>query len=269
MANGINGNGSSNSFWPQWNSNRLFTLILSILGAYAIVWLGSLIWLNTLRAEHVGIADQAPAIIVVDGTGRITGTPTIATASLGLQTTGKEVASVQKENSEKMNAFIDALKQLKIPGGDIQTADYSVYPQYRYDQGSGKSTIDGYTVNQSVAVKIRDLGKISAVLGKAGELGLNQVSGVNFTIDDPVNLQTEARAKALAQVNEKAIALAKSLGVRLVRVVGFSEDPSSSSPGPLPMYAEARGGGPNSVPPTIESGSLDVVSNVHVMFQIQ
>ncbi|MDP3985758.1 MAG: SIMPL domain-containing protein [bacterium] len=254
------------SFWPTWEGNRLFSLLLAIFLAYGIVWLGSLIWLNTLKVERIGKADEPQHTITIEGVGKVTGTPTIAAATLGLQTTASQVAVAQKENSEKMNAFINALKALEIPADDIQTAEYSVYPQFRYDPDTGKSEIDGYTVSQSVSVKIRDLSKISATLGLAGEQGLNQVSGVNFTIDDPEVLQAQARQEALKQAADKAGDIAEALGVRLVSVVGFYETTGMPSPGPYPYADLARGGAPA---PTVEAGTLDVVVNVQVTFAIE
>lgn len=259
---------SDGNFWPTWRSNRLFTLLLVLLMAYLITWLASLVWLNTLKADRVGRADESVHVITIEGTGKVTGTPNIATATLGLQTTKGEVTSAQRENTEKMNAFIDGLKQLGIAALDIQTIEYSIYPQYRYDDETGKSEIDAYTVSQSVQVKIRDLTKISAVLGAAGEAGLNQVSGVSFTIDDPETLRGEARTKALVQAREKANQLARSLGIRLGDVVSFSESGGGFPPPYPPYYARelALGGGGA---PAIEPGSLDVAVTVSVTYEIE
>lgn len=260
---------NGDSWWPTWRTNRLFTLLLGLLFAYLITWLASLIWLNTLKAERVGHADEPVHAIVIEGTGKVTGTPTIATAILGLQTTKVDVPSAQRENTEKMNAFIDGLKRLGIAAEDIQTAQYSIYPQYRYDEETGKSEIHAYTVSQSVQVKIRDLTKISTVLGAAGEAGLNQVSGVSFTIDDPEVLRSEARTKALAQAREKAGELARSLGIRLGDVVSFTESSGGVPPPYPPFYERGLGLGGGGGEPSIEPGSLDVEVTVNVTYEIE
>lgn len=260
---------NGNSIWPTWASNRLFALLLTILFAYAIVWLGTLVRLNTLKAERVGRADVEPFTILIDGTGKVTGKPDIATVTLGLTTKTPDVTSAQRENTEKMNAFIEELKNLAIPDDDIQTVNYSIFPERRYEPTTRQSNIVGYNVSQNLQVKIRDLAKISTVLGKAGEAGLNQVSGINFTIDDPEALRSEARAKALRQAKDKAEAMARELGVRLGRVVAFSE--SGGVPPPYPFYGRTSGlefGGAAEVP-QIESGSLDVQVTVQVTYEIE
>lgn len=266
MANGDNGHG----FWPTWRSNKLFTLVLTILFAYAIVLLGSLVQLNLGKFNRLGKGDAPLQTITISGTGKVTGTPDIAVADFGLQTRSPDVQTAQRENTDKMNAFVEALKKLGIAAKDIQTSQYNINPQYRYDKAEQRSVIDGYQVRQSVEVKIRELAKISTVLGKAGELGLNEVEGLRFSIDDPDDLKQEARTKALGQVREKARDITGALGVRITRVIGFDESSGGGFPPPVPYraYADGIGGGEFSAP-QIETGSLDVTVNVSVTYEIE
>lgn len=263
-------NGDGQGFWPTWKSNKLFTLVLTILFAYGIVLLGSLIQLNLGKWNRLGKADIPSNAITISGTGKVTGTPDIAVADLGLQTRSPDVQTAQRENTEKMNAFIEALKKLGVAAKDIQTSQYSINPQYRYDKTEQRSVIDGYQVRQSVEVKIRELTKISAVLGKAGELGMNEVEGLRFSIDDPEDLKNDARAKALLQARGKAQSIAASLGVRMTRVIGFDESSGGGFPPPVPYRAYAEGiGGGEFAAPQIETGSLDVTVNVSVTYEIE
>jgi hypothetical protein len=128
--------------------------------------------------------------------------------------------------------------------------------------------LSGYTISQSVTVKIRDLTKISDVLAKAGESGANQVGGLNFTFDDPENLKVQARDKAIVNAKSKAETLANSLGIKLGRIVGFIE--GGSAPYPITMYksAEAYGMGGGGAAPQVEAGSQDITSNVSITYEI-
>ena len=120
-----------------------------------------------------------------------------------------------------MNTFIKDLKGLDIEKEDITTTSYNIYP--RYDYNSGKQTLRGYEVSQNVSVKIRDLEKVSDVLSLVSKNNLNQVGGLNFTFDDPEELKQEARVLALGNATEKAEALADVAGVKLGKIVSFSE----------------------------------------------
>ncbi|HEU0050613.1 MAG TPA: SIMPL domain-containing protein, partial [Patescibacteria group bacterium] len=183
-------------------------------------------------------------------------------------TEGTDVKTAQTQNTDKVNAIIKAVKALGVSDADVQTSNYSINP--KFDWNNGKQTLLGYSVTQTVTVKIRDLSKVGEILAKAGELGANQVNGVNFSIDDPSKIQQEARKKAIDDAREKADELASSLGLHVVRVVNFSE--MGNNPIPIMPYAKsvALGMGGGAAPaPDIQSGSLDVTSNVSITFEIQ
>lgn len=238
-------------------------LIIAIIAGIAVWVVGSLKTYHT-----IGKAPTVEHTIVVTGEGKVTAAPNIATVTIGLLTQGSDVARAQKENTEKMNRLIAAIKKIGIEDKDIQTTTYYINPRYNYREG--RSEIEGYEVSQSVTVKIRDLSKISAVLAAAGEHKANQVSGVQFSIDEPENLRAEAREKAIARAREMAEAIAKGLGVKLGRVVAFNE--SGGFHGPIPYAFAERGlavGGPSFPEPTIEPGTQDIVINVSVTYEIK
>ncbi len=203
----------------------------------------------------------------IEGEGKVSGTPTLAEISFGLLSEGLDVGKLQHENTQKVNAMIAAVKQLDVAEKDIQTSQYSISPRYDYKDGATK--LIGYQVSQSLSVKLRDLSKIGDALTRIGQLGGNQVNGPTFTIDDPSMLKQEARLKALEDARKKAEALSGVLGVKIGRVVTFSES-AGGYPQPMPMYraVEAMDASAGAAAPSIQSGSLDVMSNVSVTFEV-
>lgn len=262
-----NENGNVSCSCHGHNFGHIFIKVLAgILLAYLIVYVGTLARNNVKKFNFIGKAERMQNTISVSGEGKVTGTPNIAVTDIGLVTEKADVASAQKENSEKMNKLIGEVKKLGVKDEDIQTTQYSIYPKYDYTEG--KSILSGYTVQQSVTVKIRDLSKINAVLAKVGEVGANQVSSLSFTIDDKEALRASARELALKNVQEKAAALAQALGVRLVRVVSFNESTGNDiGLKAYPMYgAEGMGGGGA---PDIQTGSLDIKVSANVVYEIE
>jgi len=216
---------------------------------------------------YIGRPTTQRDTISIQAEGKVTALPDIAMISIGVQTEKKTVAEAQQVNSTKMNAIIDKLQQLGIAKEDIQTTNYSIYPTYDYP--NGQQVARGYQINQSVDVKVRKLDSISEILAAAGTLGANQVGGVTFTIDDPEALRQQARLKGLEAAKKKAQDLAAAAGVKLGKVVGFSE--SSSSPQPPIFYAKdmALGmGGAPSAAPNVQPGSQDVIVDVTVQYEI-
>lgn len=239
-----------------------FLLIVSVFFVFKIK--------NVVREYgYIGRAPLAQYTVSIDGEGKVSGKPDVAVLNLGVQSDAKTVKAAQDDNTKKMNAIVQAVKDLGVKAEDIQTANYSIYPKYSYDRDTGASDITGYTVSQSATIKVRDLDKTGAILGKAGELGANTVGGVQFTIDNPEALKEQAREKAIDNAKKKADALFSKLGVSQGRIVSFYENTAGA-----PIYYsrgyEAMGIGGGAAPaPAIESGSLDVVVNVNLVFEIK
>jgi len=253
-------------FWPKWRENRLFALLLAILIVYLIVFLAFQIKNAALLSGSIGKAPAERRTISFDGVGKVVGSPDIATVDIGMTTQDKEVQVALKSNNEKMNKLIDLIKKIGIADADVQTSRFNVYPTYDYS--NSKQTIVGYSADQAVTVKIRDLEKVSSVLDAAGSVGANQVSGLNFTIDKSDALQNSAREKAIADAMSKASALGKELGVKFVKIVGFSES-GNTPPSPYYAYDKAAMGGAASSAPAVQTGSLDITSNVTLTFEIK
>jgi hypothetical protein len=257
--------GAGGSFWPHWKENRLFALLLSILIVYVLVLLSIVIKNEFIKTDTIGKAPAERRTVSFDGTGKVVGSPDIAT-DVGMTTQDVNVQNALKTNNDKMNSLIASLKALGIPAADIQTQRFNVYPNYDYS--NSKQTIISYTADQSVTVKIRKLDMVSSVLDAAGKGGANQVSGLNFTIDDPEALQAQAREKAIADAVAKADSLGKELGIKFVKIVNFTENANTPEPVPSMSYATPGMGG-GSVAPSVETGSLDITSDVTLTFEIQ
>jgi len=268
-----NGNGNSKScafrhaFFCGDFAGKIFATLVAIMVVYVIVWVGTMIRNNLQRYDYIGQADRQERTISIQAEGKVTAKPDIAMTTMGMLSSGKTVAEAQEANTKVMNTLITRLKALGIGEDDIQTANYNIGPQYNWTEKGGRELL-GYEVSQSVAVKIRDLTKANAVLALAGEVGANSVGGLQFTIDDRDVYKEQARDKALEKVAAKASALGQSLGVRFVNVISYDEFDGGAG-GPVPYAAKALDSVSGPTPPTVEAGSLDVVMNVAVTFEIR
>jgi uncharacterized protein YggE len=256
-----------NCCWPTWKNSKLFTviLVLVMVGLFAVF--GTIVANNLKGYQYIGKPSAERDTIAISGEGKVTAIPDIATIDVGLMTEKSDVKNAQLENTTKMNRLIANLKNLGVDSKDIQTSYYNIYPQY--DWPNGKQILRGYQVSQGVTVKIRNLDKIGDILAAAGEGGANQVSGLSFNIDDPEVLRQEARVKALENAKEKAEALARVAGVSLGKIVSFSEYASTPYSAYKSMDALGLGGGGEVPSPTVEAGSMDIVIDVTVSYEIK
>lgn len=218
--------------------------------------------------------DRMPNTISVSGKGEVIVKPDIATISFGVTTENLEVAKAQAESTTRMNNILSFLKVNGVDEKDIKTTNYSIYPRYDYTQNkvypyNGKQTLGAYVVSQNVEVKIRDIAKAGTLLAGVGEYGVTDVSGLTFGVDKIDEVSDEARDLAIKDARAEAEVLAKSLGVKLVRIVSFSENNY-----PMPYYAKemsvmspAMGGDVGA--PNLQPGENKVISNVIVTYEIR
>ena len=84
--------------------------------------------------RYVGSGVTATNTITVSGDGEVFAVPDTASFSVTVQEEAKEVRDAQDVATKKSNDIIAYLKSQDINEKDIQTTDYSVYPQYDYIQ---------------------------------------------------------------------------------------------------------------------------------------
>jgi uncharacterized protein YggE len=244
--------------------------VLKWVGVVVLALLGLFLVAKTLNTfaerDYIGKAVRDRDLITVNGMGKVTAKPDLAKVDLGMYSDAQTVAAVQSDSTAKMNAIIDALKKMGVKDADIQTSNYSLQP--KIDWSDNKQRVTGYTLSQTVNVKVRDLSKVGDVIESATTLGANQVYGVQFTIDDPTSIQDEARLKAIKEAQKKAEALADAVGLHIVKVVSFSEAGGFEPPYPM-AYAGRDVANEKAVAPQIEAGSLDVNMNVSVTFEVR
>lgn len=241
-------------------------IVVASVAAMLVIFLAAATYTKVIEGRYAGQAAQYKNTISVSGEGKVSAKPDIGQVNLSVVSESKTVAVAQKDNTEKMNKIIKAMKDLGVEEEDLKTTNYNVSPNYQYHDG--KSEIIGYQIAQTLEVKIRDLEKVGDILNQAAVAGANQVGSLSFTFDDPEKLNTEARQKAIDNAKTKAQDLAKALGVSLGKVVSFSE---SSYGQPTPMYYanEALGKGVDSAPtPEVQTGENEINISVSLSYEI-
>lgn len=256
------------------------TKIKNYLGIAIITGIVFLIIVGLWYASAFSRSVAPSRTFSVAGEGKVIALPDVAELNLGVLTEGgKNLADLQKENTEKVNRVAAFLKENGIDEKDVRTQFYNITPRYQYfscppsvNKGEIVSCppaeIVGYTINQSVSVKIRDLNKTGDIIAGVVENGVNTVSGPAFTVDDPTDLQNKAREEAIARAKEKAKAVAKAGGFRLGKLISISE--GISFPQPVPFGEQfALGKGGDFGGPSIEPGSQEIRVNVNLSYEIK
>src|SRR5690606_24174306 len=130
------------------------------------------------------------------GTSTVSVSPDTAYINIGVMTEGKELTAAQSDASEKMNAVMRELEKLGITKENIKTVNYSANPNYVWDQTTGKSTMDGYMVNNTWEVTVTDLTKLGTIVDSVTEKGSNQIYGIRYDLKDKDAAYTQVRENA-------------------------------------------------------------------------
>src|SRR3989338_8607812 len=177
--------------------------------------------------------------ITLSGHGEISAVPDIANVYFTIRKDGKTVKEAQEAVAKVEKNSLDFLKANGIAEKDIKTTNVSFNPKYEYKYDNqimipcsewgcpprpGKNVISGYEAYESITVKVRNTDDVGKIMQGLGGLGVSDLSGPNFSIDDEDALKAQARKEAINDAKEKAESLAKDLGVRLGRISNFSEN---------------------------------------------
>ncbi|MBI2845773.1 MAG: SIMPL domain-containing protein [Chloroflexi bacterium] len=207
--------------------------------------------------------------INVNGEGKVTAEPDLAQIVLGVRTEAEAAGDAVAENNRIMERVRAALTEAGIAEEDIQTVEFSVQPIIIFDELTGEQRTQGYTVTNSVLVKVRHIGQVGEVLDAAATAGANNFGQISFTIADPTPLMDEARDKAIADAQRKAEQMAAATGVRLGDIMYISEW-TVFTPVAQPFFGfEGKGGGEFAAEVPISGGQLDIVIQVSITWEIE
>jgi len=214
------------------------------------------------RAQDIRPRDP---VINVAGEGDASVAPDMAVLTLAVVRNGKTAADALSANSAAMNEVLPALKSGGIAERDIQTSNFSIYPQYRHNEPKNgvmePPQIVGYEVSNTLTLRVRDLKKLGAIIDQSVKLGVNQGGQIIFTNDDPSKTMAEARKAAVADALARAKTLTEAAGVKLGRILEISENASRSMP-PQPMMRMSMAKDMEATPVASGENTYNVTVNV-------
>lgn len=212
-----------------------------------------------------------PAMTVI-GQGHILLTPDTAFVTLGMETTGRTVGDAERQNRMVMSKVVERLKALQIENERIQTASFTVSPQYkpppkRSDVPPGPPEIIGYVVGNMMTIEVRNLEKVGPVIEESLAAGANQFQGLQWALRDEQQAKVAALKQAASKAREKAAAFSDALKVKLIRLLSATEE--SRIVRPVPRMARsmvAMEGGGGEVP--VFSGEIKVEATVTLVYEM-
>ena len=257
------------NFLPSGRALKLFSTLIAVLLLALIAFVGSEA-INSIReGDLIGDPEPTENLITVNGEAKVSAAPDIAIVTMGIESKAETVGEAQENNTELMNELIKAVKKLSIDEEDIKTKNYNVYENKSWNPETRVQDSLGWIVSQSIEVKVRDTDAVASVLSLAGDKGVTNISGPNFTIDDTGIYLDQAREKAIENARKNAEAIAKALDLKLAEIVNYNEWFTSDNE--MPYYAYGMGGAITEdakIAPTIQAGTEEMELNVNVTYRL-
>jgi uncharacterized protein len=236
-------------------------------------------------SKTIGLSARSFA---VEGSGEVAAVPDIAQFTFGVLTEGGDnLTSLQDENATRVNRVIEFLKSNGVGDEDIKTQRLNISPRYSSYNcfrtleapvfgGEAESLIYpecppqeiiGYTINQSVEVKVRNMDKVGDIFAGVVENGANTASNLRFTIDDTTELENQARAEAIEDARTKAESTAEAGGFRVGKLLSIDE--FGNQPSPIYGFGVEEAFRADSVSPDIEPGTEEISVSVIMRYEIK
>lgn len=155
-------------------------------------------------------------IVEVLGEGTVSAAPNKAVIVLGTITETPSLEAAQKENANAITNVINSLVKLSVPKENIQTVNYRIETQYDYE--AGKQIFRGYKVTHLLQVATDKVDQTGLIVDTAVANGANTVSNIQFTVAHPEAYYNQALTLAIRDGQQKALTIAKTLGVTLNRI---------------------------------------------------
>ncbi|MBT3070543.1 SIMPL domain-containing protein [Rhodomicrobium sp. Az07] len=215
--------------------------------------------------QQLNVPAQRTPMIEVSGTGSVQVKPDIAVIRIGVATEDANAEAAVAKNSAATAKVLSEVAAAGIEKKDLQTSQFSLYPQtatasYPRKDGAGITT---FRASNTVSVTVRNLDRLGEILGASVAAGSNRISGPDFAVSEPEKYLGDARRKAVEAALAKAKTYAEAAGMKLGAVLSIAEDGAGS---PAPVFRGAAYAKAQSVP--VEVGEETLSAQVRIAIEL-
>ncbi|WP_413290529.1 SIMPL domain-containing protein [Bdellovibrio sp. HCB337] len=200
----------------------------------------SLLFLSAVSFCLIAGAAQADdKVIVVSSSAEKNVEPNMVSLNVEIWSKASTAKQAQSLNASEFQKVKKSLDSFKVKKEDVQTENYSLNPEYIYDQKTQQNKMVGFRALQTLKVilkKTEDLGSfLDAMVTSAtkNESGVN-VNSIQWDTDKRQQFEISALGDAVKNGRAKADELAKAANVKIKGVSMLSHGVSHSAP-PMPM----------------------------------
>lgn len=217
-----------------------------------------------------------PQLISVNGLGERTVDPNMVIVNIELFGKASTALLSQNLQAKEYNRIKAIIEKFKIKKEHFSTQNFSIHPEYTYDQKAQVSKLTGYRVSHQVQVtfkKVDEAGELIDALTSKEKVDTSGVliQSISWDSDKKSAAESEAMTDAVQVAKNKAEKLAKAAGVKIKNVYLISQSSGAESIIPQVLGGNFKAmamdsGGQSST--SIQGGQIKVRSEVLMQFEI-
>lgn len=203
---------------------------------------------------------HTPHVLKVSGSETLQAAPDQATITLGVITEDQDPQKAQQANSQSIAQVITGLHSIGISEDQLKTSEYRIDPQYDYIDG--KELFKNYKVQYIIQIQTTEIEQIGSIIDTAVSSGANSISSIRFSLSSPELYYNQALSLALKNAHEKALSMARTIGITLKPIPILVEEMSDTTP---PILYQTNSYTKVATTP-IQPGELNITATVRVEY---
>ncbi|WP_299074393.1 SIMPL domain-containing protein [uncultured Paraglaciecola sp.] len=205
---------------------------------------------------------QQDRVIEVSGIGNVQSVPDRFSFSMTIEQKGEFAAELNKTINTKTSAVVQALLKIGVDKKAIQSLQVRFNPWIEYDSKTRKQK--GFILSRQINVTLKSLALYELAIDKVLNLGVSHINQFTFTNSRNDENYQQALEHALKNARQRAIDMAKVLGLKLAGVVSILEQ-SSGTVAPVMMRARQDQASSQGY----QAGEMSTQARVKVVFALQ
>lgn len=204
------------------------------------------------------IADDATKLSIT-GQGYDSQPATIIQIVAGVEEFAPRASDAVRRNAESLDQMRRALKRYGVTDKDFSTSALTLSPTRRHEENR---SIEGFQASHSLAITFRKPEDAGMIIDRLVEAGATNIRGPITTWDADPASAARARKAAITDAMDRANIYAKTLGMKVRRIVSINDSSGYRSPRPMTMNITA----PSST--RIDPADENVMVSVGVVFEL-